>query len=92
MEFNAAFLQEYNSKNIKTSTIHKKPSQRRNYWTLGVTVTGRLWGRSSPGERILFINIFISSLWHEGKEPDVEFRNSTRNASKNSAESGEQSV
>ena len=38
--------------------------------------------------KLLFINIFISMLWHRGKKPNIDFPHSTRNASKNSAENG----
>ena len=44
------------------------------------------------GSELLCINIFISSLWHQGKSPGVEFHHSTRNVSENSAESGERGV
>ena len=42
-------------------------------------------------ERII-INVFISSLWHQGKKAAVEFRHSTRNVSKKWGESGERSM
>ena len=35
------------------------------------------------GSELLLTNIFISSLWHQGKKHGVGFRHSTRNVSKN---------
>ena len=61
---------------------------------IGVTVTRRLWvGRlvRSPLEEINYEYFYFFTLAPR-QQPGVEFRYSTRNASKNSAESGKRSV